>query len=139
VAGAACSPWDERAALDKNLQHNTKMMPALHTDAEQWKNLLQLTTDLVTVDLLSFFNANPYACVTPADLALCIGRQESQLPLYLNRLVDAQILEAVPVLDLVVYQLVSHEEIRRLVQHFVIWFGESFFWGRGTLTPPPSP
>jgi hypothetical protein len=127
----------ERRTLDRDLQPGTKAISALDPDAAEWQNLYQLTTDLVTLDLLSFFNANPYACVTSTDVALCIGRHERQVRPSLDRLAEAQILDAIPVLDLLVYQLASRDEIRRLVKHFVMWFGESFFWGRRMLRPPP--
>jgi hypothetical protein len=123
--------------LDQDLPLGRGAVSALDPDAAEWQDLYQLTSDLVTLDLLCFFNANPYACVTSTDVALCIGRHESQVHPSLDRLVEAQILDSIPVLDLLVYQLADRDEVRRLVKHFVIWFGESFFWGRRTLRPPP--
>lgn len=109
----------------------------LHLDSERWQQLQALAADLVTVDLLNFFDANPHTYMTLPDIAARIGRRESQVLPYLGRLVEAGILDAVPVLDLVVYQLNPSGQVRRLVNHFVIWFGESFFWGRQILNPPP--
>ncbi len=136
---SATTPFQrERRILDRDLLHSLEVTHGLDPDAEQWHALRQLTTDLVTLDLLCFFNANPYACVTLGDVALCIGRSAGQVRPFLSRLVDAQVLNAIPVLDLLVYQLADGEELRRQVQHFVIWFGESFNWGRGLLRRPPA-
>lgn len=95
-----------------------------------WRKVSQWASDLVGVDIITFFVQNPYACDTAKGLAVRIGRQPYQVEPVLDRLVEASLLTRTDLGDMQVYVLTEDAQGRQTLQQYVAWLQEGYHWVR---------
>jgi hypothetical protein len=95
-----------------------------------WGTITQLVSDLVGVDLITFFVQNPYAYDSVESLATRVGRQVAQVRPVLESLVDAGLLIATELGSIRVYELTNDPLRRQTLQQYVMWLREGYHWAR---------
>ena len=95
-----------------------------------WQAISRLVSDLPSVDLVTFFVQNPYACDTVEGLAVRIGRQIAQVQPALGALAEAGFLNVTDLPDLRVYELTTDPKHRQTLQQYVAWLQEGYHWAR---------
>lgn len=95
-----------------------------------WGTITGLVSDLVGVDIVTFFVQNPYVCDSVQSIAVRLGRQTTQIAPVLERLTDAGLLQAVDLGELRVYELTDNPDRRQTLQQYVMWLREGFHWAR---------
>jgi len=101
-----------------------------------WKAISRLVSDLPSVDLVTFFVQNPYACDTAEGLAVRIGRKIAQVKPVLEALVKGGFLMATDLPDLCVYELTGDPKHRQTLQQYVVWLQEGYHWARLAIDRP---
>ena len=100
-----------------------------------WQTISKLTGDLASIDLLTFFVQNPYACDTAQSLSVRIGRLPEPIEPMLNALVEAELLIETRLGDQIVYSLTSDPHHRQTLQQYVSWLREGYHWARMVMVP----
>jgi hypothetical protein len=100
-----------------------------------WQTISKLTGDLASIDLLTFFVQNPYACDTAQSLSVRIGRLPEPIEPMLNALVEAELLIETRLGDQIVYSLTSDPHRRQTLQQYVSWLREGYHWTRMVMVP----
>lgn len=100
-----------------------------------WQTISKLTGDLASIDLLTFFVQNPYACDTAQSLSVRIGRLPEPIEPMLNALVEAELLIETRLGDQIVYSLTSDPHRRQTLQQYVSWLREGYHWARMVMVP----
>jgi len=95
-----------------------------------WGKISDLVSDLVGVDLVTFFVRNPYTCDSAEGLAVRIGRRADRIRPVLDGLAGAGLLHAVDLGDLRVYELTPDPYRRQTLQQYAAWLGEGYHWAR---------
>ncbi len=95
-----------------------------------WRTISELTADLTSVDLLTFFVQNPFACDTAKNLSVHIGRLPEPIEPMLTALVEAELLIETRLGDQIVYSLTSDPHRRQTLQQYVSWLREGYHWAR---------
>lgn len=95
-----------------------------------WGKISELVSDLVVVDLVTFFVRNPYTCDSAESLAVRVGRRADRVRPVLDGLAEAGLLHAVDLGDLPVYELTSDPHRRQTLQQYVAWLQEGYHWAR---------
>jgi hypothetical protein len=95
-----------------------------------WGSITGLVTDLVAVDVITFFVRNPYAYDTVEGLAVRVGRRPEQVAPILETLVDADLLTALDLGVYQVYEMTLDPGRRQTLQQYVAWLQEGFHWAR---------
>jgi hypothetical protein len=95
-----------------------------------WGKISELVSDLVGVDLVTFFVRNPYTCDSAESLAVRIGRRVALIQPALDGLAEAGLLHTVDLGDLQVYELTSDPHRRQTLQQYVAWLQEGYHWAR---------
>ena len=116
-----------RDAPDKN--DEDKVIPWAEGNG-LWGTLSQLVSNLVGVDIVTFFVQNPYACDSAEELAIRVGRRTHLIRPVLENLVEAGFLEAVDMGGFRVYQLTQDPQSRQTMQQYATWLREGYHWAR---------
>jgi hypothetical protein len=95
-----------------------------------WDIISTLASDLVGVDLVTFYVQNPYACDTAEGVAVRIGRDFPEVARALEDLTAARLLEASDLGGLCVYTLTEDPHRRQTLQQYVAWLREGYHWAR---------
>lgn len=95
-----------------------------------WGTLTRLVSNLVGVDIVTFFVQNPYACDSAAELAVRVGRRAHLIEPVLENLVAAGFLDAVDMGGLRVFQLTQDPKSRQTLQQYATWLHEGYHWAR---------
>ena len=95
-----------------------------------WSTVAALASDLVGVDLATFFVQNPYTCDTAESLAVRIGRDVDHVEPVLEAFANARFLAKVELEDIQVYQLTDDPKHRQTLQQYVSWLQEGYHWAR---------
>lgn len=95
-----------------------------------WSTVASLASDLVGVDLATFFVQNPYTCDTAEGLSVRIGRDADQLRPVLEDFAAARLLDRIDLGDMRVYQLTDDPHHRQTLQQYVSWLQEGYHWAR---------
>lgn len=95
-----------------------------------WGKISDLVSDLVGVDLVTFFVHNPYTCDSAESLAVRIGRRVERIRPVLDGLAGAGLLHTMDLGDLRVYELTSDPHRRQTLQQYVAWLQEGYHWAR---------
>jgi hypothetical protein len=95
-----------------------------------WSVISTLASDLVGVDVVTFFVQNPYACDTAESVAVRIGRDFPSVARALEDLTAAQLLEVSDLGRLCVYTLTEDPHRRQTLQQYVAWLQEGYHWAR---------
>lgn len=104
-----------------------------------WGIISKLASDLVSVDVITFFAQNPYACDSVEGIAVRIGRRAASVKVILEGLAEAGFLDATD-MDLVrIYNLTDEPNRRQTLQQYVAWLQESYHWGRLVLDNETNP
>jgi hypothetical protein len=98
-----------------------------------WSALTRLASDLVGVDLVTFFVDNPYASDTSQGIAVRVGRRPCEVEPVLDSLVQAEFLDLVVMGGLRIYQLTEEPHRRQTLQQYATWLREGFHWARLAL------
>jgi len=98
-----------------------------------WRTISELAVDLTSVDLLTFFVQNPYACDTAKNLSVRIGRLPEPIEPMLQALVDADLLIETGLGDQIVYSLTPDPHSRQTLQQYVSWLREGYHWARRVI------
>jgi hypothetical protein len=95
-----------------------------------WGTISRLISDLSGVDIVTFFVQNPYACDSAESLAVRIGRSPKDLVPILDGLAQAELLHAVDLPGVRVYELTGDPHHRQTLQQYVSWLQEGYHWAR---------
>jgi hypothetical protein len=95
-----------------------------------WDVISTLASDLVGVDLMTFFVQNPYACDSAEGVAVRIGRDVPSVERALEALAAARLLEVSDLGELCVYTLTQEAHRRQTLQQYVAWLQEGYHWVR---------
>jgi hypothetical protein len=116
-----------RNVLDRN--DEDKVIPWAEGNG-LWGTLSSLVSNLVGVDIVTFFVQNPYACDSAEELAVRVGRRAHLIEPVLESLVEAGFLDAVDLGGLRVYQLTQDPQSRQTMQQYATWLREGYHWAR---------
>jgi hypothetical protein len=126
------------AKLDRN--HSASRNREYHADEEKvipwaegnglWGTITGLVSDLVGVDIVTFFVQNPYVCDSVQSIAVRLGRQTTQIEPVLERLTNAGLLQAADLGSIRVYELTDNPDRRQILQQYVMWLREGYHWAR---------
>ena len=117
----------DQDALDQN--DEDKVIPWAEGNG-LWGALTRLVSNLVGVDIVTFFVQNPYACDSAEELAVRVGRRVHLIEPVLESLVEAGFLDAVDMGGLRVYQLTQDPKSRQTLQQYATWLHEGYHWAR---------
>lgn len=95
-----------------------------------WGTITGLVSDLVGVDIVTFFVQNPYVCDSVQSIAVRLGRQTTQIEPVLERLTSAGLLQAADLGSMRVYELTDNPDRRQTLQQYVMWLREGYHWAR---------
>lgn len=104
-----------------------------------WGIISELASDLVGVDVITFFAQNPYACDSVEGIAVRIGRRVASVKVVLEGLAKAGFLDVTDMDPVRVYNLTDEPNQRQTLQQYVAWLQESYHWGRLVLDNEASP
>jgi hypothetical protein len=112
-----------------NLADDEKVLPWAEGNG-LWGVISTLASDLVSVDVVTFFVQNPYTCDSPKGIAVRIGREFPSVAHALEDLTAAQLLEVSELGELRVYTLTEDPQRRQTLQQYVAWLQEGYHWAR---------
>jgi hypothetical protein len=95
-----------------------------------WHAISQVASQLVGVDIITFFVDNPHTCDSAESLAVRIGRQTAQLEPVLESLAEVHLVKRTNLDHLRVYELTEDPYRRQTLQQYVAWLREGFHWAR---------
>lgn len=95
-----------------------------------WDVISALASDLVGVDVVTFFVQNPYTCDSAEGVAVRIGRDFPSVARALEDLTAARLLDASELGELRVYTLTQEPHRRQTLQQYVAWLQEGYHWAR---------
>lgn len=95
-----------------------------------WGAITTLVSDLIGVDIVTFFVRNPYAYDSAENLATRVGRQVAQIEPILENLANAGLLKATDLDSIRVYELTDAPHRRQTLQQYVTWLQEGYHWAR---------
>ena len=95
-----------------------------------WSTVSRLASDLVGVDVVTFFVQNPHAFDSVEGLAISIGRQREQIEPVLKDLAAVDLLREIDLGDCVVYEMTECQHRRQTLQQYVSWLKEGYHWAR---------
>lgn len=95
-----------------------------------WGVITKLVSNLIGVDLVTFFVRNPYTFDSAEGLAVRIGRDEEKVRLMLEELEEAGFLMAMDLGGARVYELTDEPHRRQTLQQYVTWLQEGYHWAR---------
>jgi hypothetical protein len=98
-----------------------------------WSIISTLASDLVGVDIITFFVQNPYVCDSVESVAVRIGRRVASVKVVLDGLAEAGFLDTMDVGPTRIYNLTDEPNRRQTLQQYVAWLQESYHWGRLVL------
>jgi hypothetical protein len=112
-----------------NLADEEKVLPWAEGNG-LWAVISTLASDLVSVDVVTFFVQNPYACDSAEGIAVRIGRDFPSVAHALEDLTAAQLLEVSELGESCVYTLTKDPPRRQTLQQYVAWLQEGYHWAR---------
>ena len=100
-----------------------------------WGTITGLVSDLVAIDVVTFFVQNPYACDSAEGIAVRIGRRDERVRSVLESLTAADLLHELDLTGLTVYELTDDPHRRQTLQQYVTWMQEGYHWARMVMDP----
>jgi hypothetical protein len=100
-----------------------------------WGIIAGLVSDLAGMDLATFFVQNPYTCDCAESLAGRIGRPVEEVEPVLEGFAQAELLNAMDLGNLRIYELTGDPHRRQTLQQYVAWLQEGYHWTRMVLEP----
>jgi hypothetical protein len=119
-----------------NLLSDEKVIPWAEGNG-LWDSVSRLASDLVGVDIATFFVQNPYTCDSAQSLAERIGRPVEDVEPVLEGFAEASLLHTVDLDGLRIYELTSEPHRRQTLQQYVAWLREGYHWARMVMDPDP--
>jgi hypothetical protein len=102
-----------------------------------WDSISRLASNLVGVDIATFFVQNPYTCDSAQSLAERIGRPQEEVEPVLEGFAEANLLHTVDLGEIRIYELTNEPHRRQTLQQYVAWLREGYHWARMVMDPDP--